>query len=310
MKSRDHLPPLTALRAFEATARHLSFSRAAEELFVTPAAISHQIKAIEAFVGVALFARAGRAVSLTEAGRAFLPNLSEGFAKFADAMAALRRHHAQQHLSVSSAPSFAARWLLPRLEAFARLHPGIDVRLSASMDLVDLVRDGFDVAIRFGWGRYPGLRVDKLFDEVVVPMCSPALLRGDRPLRVVSDLQHHTLLHDDSMKTLDAAAPDWRMWLKAAGTSDVEPNRGLRFDQSEHAIQAALNGAGVALGRLSLVRDDLEAERLVLPFNVSLTVVPAYYVVATEKSADTPRIAAFRAWLLDEAKRERDRPSS
>jgi LysR family glycine cleavage system transcriptional activator len=294
------LPSLNALRAFEAAGRHLSFTRAAEELHVTPAAISHQVKALEAHLGVQLFRRLNRALLLTDAGQLCLPGVGEGFDRLAAAMAGLEERDARGALTVSVSPSFASKWLVPRLERFTTAYPEIDVRVSASMALVDFQREDVDLAIRYGRGKYPGLRVDPLLQDSIAPMCSPRLRDGARPIRVLGDLRRHTLLHDDSM-SFDDAAPDWRMWLAAAGVEGVDTDRGMRFSQFDLAIQAAIDGAGVVLGFRSLVADDLAAGRLVIPFDLSLPLSFAYYVVAPEATADRPKVAAFRDWLLAEA---------
>ena len=297
------LPPLTALRAFEAAARHLSLTKAAEELGVTPAAISHQVRQLEDQLGVELFRRLTRAVSLTEAGRVLLPLLTDGFDRLAEAVAVLRSMQQSCVLTVSVAPSFASKWLLPRLEGFAAAHPEIDVRISASMALVDFRSDQVDLAIRFGSGRYPGLKVDKLFSESVTPMCSPALLQGAHPLRNPDDLRHHPLLHDDSAYAV-GPTPDWRMWLRLAGHEDVEASRGLRFSHAEHALQAACDGIGVVLGRQSLAAADIAAGRLVRPFQLVLPIDFGYYLVRPEQQEERPKVAALARWILDEAQRD------
>ena len=300
---RHRLPPLNALRAFEAAARHMSFSKAADELHVTPAAVSHQIKTLEEHVGMPLFRRLNRGLLLTEAGQLFLPGLRDGFDRLAEAVDRLRALEAGGELTVSMPPSFAAKWLVPRLERFTSLHPDIDVRISASMELVDFRRDRVDAAVRFGFGRWPDLEIEKLFAETAAPICSPRLLQGPHPLRTPADLRHHTLLHDDSI--IFHSGPDWRMWLKAAGVEGVDPLRGPRFSHAEHALQAAADGAGVVLGRLTLAAADIVAGRLLLPFELSLPVRPAYFLVLPKASSRPRRVVAFRDWLLAEAARER-----
>ena len=215
-------------------------------------------------------------------------------------MARLETREARGALTVSVSPSFASKWLVPRLEHFTAAYPETDVRVSANMALVDFERENVDVAIRYGRGVYPGLRVDKLLDDTMTPVCSPHLRDGPRPVRVPEDLRRHTLLHDDSMD-FEAAAPDWRMWLAAAGVDGVDPERGLRFSQADLSLQAAIEGVGVALGFRSLVSGDLAAGRLVMPFDLSLPLSFAYFVVAPESTAERPKVAAFRDWLLAEA---------
>ena len=297
----SRLPPLNALRAFEAAARHMSVSRAAAELHVTPAAVSHQIRALEEQLGVTLFRRLNRGLALTEEGALIAPGLRDGFDRLTTAMRRLDERRTGGALVVSVAPSFAAKWLVPRLERFTRAHPEIDVRISATMELADLRRDAVDVAIRFGWGGYPGLDVHQLTTETTTPLCSPALLAGPHPLREPADLRHHVLIHDDSM-AFDPTAPDWRMWLKAAGVDGiVDVARGQHFTYGDHAIQAAVNGVGVLLGRQSLAGDDLAAGRLLMPFELCLPVRPAYYLVMPAGGQRPPRVTAFRDWVLAEA---------
>ena len=296
-----NLPPLNSLRAFEAAARHLSFTKAAEELHVTPAAISHQVKALEEQLGVVLFRRLTRALRLTEAGQAALPVLRDGFDKLADAVDLLHRHEESGALTVSLDPSFAAKWLVPRLDRFRAAHPDLDLRLAATEKLADFQRDNVDLAIRFGGGSYPGLESKRLFSREMFPVCSPQLLNGPTPLENPDDLRHHTLLHLD-WDLEDATAPTWRMWLLAAGIHDIDFTRGPVFSITSLAIQAAIEGQGVALANSVLVADDLAAGRLVMPFD--LTVCDpldfAYHVVVPKRTADLPKVAAFRDWILSE----------
>ena len=303
MKRR--LPPLNALRAFEAAGRHLSFRKAAEELNVTPAAISHQVKALEAFFGAPLFRRLTRALLLTDTGQAALPLLGEGFDRLAEAAAGMRSHEDGPLLTVSVAPSFAAKWLVPRLDRFRAAYPEFDMRVDATDTVIDFARDTADVAVRYGDGNYPGLRTDCLMSEVSSPVCSPRLLEGAHPLRTPDDLRHHTLLHID-WKVENEAAPNWRMWLLAAGVRGIDATRGLRFNQESMTVQAAIEGNGVALGSNVLVDDDVAAGRLVRPFDLSLSDPPefSYYVVCPEASVDRPKVAAFRSWVIAEAKRQ------
>ncbi len=299
------MPPLNSLRAFEAAARHLSFSKAADELHVTPAAISHQIKGLEDILGAKLFRRDRQKVALTEAGTLLLPGLREGFDLIAGAVSDLTERDMKGVMTVSSAPSFAAKWLVPRLDRFAELHPEIDVRLSASMSLVDFARDDVDVAVRYGSGQYSGLLVERLFPETVVPVCAPSLLKGRHALRSPADLRHHTLLHDDASDG-DETCPDWRMWLKAAGVTGIDARFGPRFNQSSLVLEAAILGRGVALAKLRLAENDLANGRLVRPFAVATPVRFAYYVVSPPGRAQRPKVAAFRQWLKQEAAATKD----
>ncbi|NQU57440.1 MAG: transcriptional regulator GcvA [Rhodospirillales bacterium] len=291
------LPPLNALRAFEAAARHLSFTKAAAELNVTPAAISHQVKALEEITGVPLFKRLTRALALSERGRAALPALSDGFDLLAEAATQLTDAQEIDVFTITTAPSFAARWLVPRLDEFQELHPDIKVRIDASLTLVDLRRDGVDVAIRYGLGDYPGHHAERLFEEEVFPVCSPKLMGGAHPLHTPEDLAHHTLLHSGSAVS-DWAYPDWRMWLKSAGAADVDWRKGPEFSLEDMAVQAALAGHGVALVNTSLVSDDLASGALVRPFALGLQTNFAYYLVIPTQSTNRPPVMAFRKWLL------------
>ena len=261
------LPPLNALRTFEAAARHRSFTRAAEELAVTPAAVGQQVRLLEDFVGMPLFRRTSRSLVLTEAGAACLPEVREGFERLAAGMARISRVEQAGRLSVSVAPSFAAKWLLPRLHRFSAVHPEIDVRIDASMEVVDLHRSEVDLAVRYGPGKYTGLHVEPLMGEAVFPVCSPALLQ-ERPLRTPADIAAHTLLHDDSPDE-DATCPDWTMWLRAAGVEGIDASRGPRFNQSSLVLEAAILGRGIALAKARIAAADLAAGRVVKPFDVS-----------------------------------------
>ena len=300
-----HLPPLNSLRAFEAAARHLSLTRAAEELHVTPAAISHQVKGLESHLGVKLFRRANRSLLLTDAGQACLPGLRAGFDRLAEAMEAVRARDESGHFTVSVPPSFGAKWLVTRLDRFAQKHPGYDVRLDASMRLVDLMREGVDIAVRYGAGHYEGMRVDCLLNEVAIPVCSPRLLEGDPPLRTPKDLCHHTLLHHTASYQ-DDSYPDWRMWLQAAGVPSCDLSRGPTFSMASMAVEAAIDGQGVALVGHVLVADDIAAGRLVRPFELSFPVQFAYYIVSPLITAERHRVVAFREWLLEEARMSRE----
>ncbi len=285
---------MNALRAFEAAARHLSFTRAAQELSVTQAAISHQVKALEERLEVTLFRRLNRRLLLTDAGQAYLPPVRDAFDRLADATARLRAHDSTGLLTVSVLASFAAKWLVPRLGKFREAHPHIDVHVAPSDHLTDFAAENVDVGIRYGRGEWPGLRADRILTENLFPVCSPQLLAGPHPLCTPADLRHHTFLHDD-MRI------DWRMWLVAAGVDDVDPSGGPSFTDSSMLVQAAVEGQGVALARSALAADDLAAGRLVKPFDISLPSEAAYYVVCPEAASERPKIAAFRAWLVAEA---------
>jgi LysR family glycine cleavage system transcriptional activator len=294
------LPPLNALRAFEAAGRHLSFSKAAAELHVTPAAISQQVRALEDHLGVPLFRRLNRALLLTDAGQLGLPALSEGFDRLVDGIANIQNSEDTNVLAVSVAPSVTAKWLMPRLDRFYREHPEVDLRIDATSAVADFGADGIDVAIRYGPGNYPGMRVDVMMAEEVFPVCSPKLLEGDAPLRDVSDLGRFTLLHL-AWVSQDESWPDWRMWLAAAGHPEIDSTRGPRFVQFGMSVEAAVKGLGVALGSTAVVSDDLATGRLVKPFDLTLAPPFKYYLVCPERNADRPIVAAFRDWILREA---------
>ena len=287
------LPSLNGLRAFEAAARHQSFTRAAEELSVTQTAVSHRIRTLEERLGLKLFDRRGPALRLTNAANNYLPSVRSAFDELYDATERLMGRDGDATLTVSTLTTFAAKWLVPRLGGFQDLHPEISVRITTSMASVDFDRDDVDVAIRYGRGDWPGLRVDRLIREDIFPVCSPKLLAGPHPLGRPADLASHTLLHVVGFRE------DWQVWLTAANVDGVDPSSGLRFDLIVNALQAAIDGLGVALGRTALVEGDLAAGRLVAPFDISLPIEAAYYVVAPERTADLPRIAAFREWLIN-----------
>jgi len=294
------LPSLSALRAFEAAARHLSFTRAAEELFVTQAAISHQVRALEEEVGCSLFVRLPRRVALSEEGRVLAEAATEAFARITTGMEALSHAGTSGVVSVSVSPSMAVRWLVPRLEDFREHHPEIDVRFSANDRLIDPVREGVDLCIRYGTGRYPGLETTLLMTDEVFPVCSPALLQR-QPLETPDDLQDHVLLHDDMMKH-DAARPDWPKWFEAMGVRGLDPREGLHFSHANMALDAALAGQGVALGRSTLVNDDVAAGRLVRPFAKGYISGFSYYLAVPKGAVLGARIQAFKDWLLGQAR--------
>jgi len=299
MEQRRRLPPLNALRAFEAAARHLNFSRAADELSVTPGAVSQQIQNLEDYVGVALFKRTPKGLLLTDPAQIALPALREAFDRLAEAASMLTAAVDGRRLTVSVAPSFAAKWLVPRLGQFEILHPQVDVWISAGMELVDFNSGEIDIAIRYGAGRYPGLEVVRLMQETVVPVVSPALLES-QPLNDPADLANHILLHDGSPDA-DESCPDWTMWLAARGVRGVDGTRGPRFNQSSLVIEAAVGGRGVALAKRALAQADLDAGRLVSPFQITTAVDFAYYLVHPKPKGRLPQVKAFMTWLIAEA---------
>lgn len=296
---RRPLPPLRALRAFEAAARHLSFAQAAAELGVTPGAVSHQIKALEGWLGAPLFHRLTRALRLTEAGAAAVPALTEGFDRLAEGAARMRAREDASLLTVSVSPGFGSLWLVPRLDRFRRRHPETEVRIDGTDRLVDVAGGAADVAIRYGPGGYAGVRSDRLFAMRATPVCSPDVAARGPALRAPADLEGHTLLHVEWKE----AEGHWRTWLLAAGATNVDPHRGPRFTKEEMAVRAALDGEGIALIGDRMAADHLASGRLVRPFEAQLStpLAFAYFLLSPVGRRDDPKIAQFRDWLLAEA---------
>ncbi len=292
------LPPLNALKAFEAAARHESFTRAAEELCVTQGAVSHQVKALEAELGLKLFNRERQRLVITQAGRAYLIVVRDAFDRIADGTDRLLQRQSGGALTVSSSPNFAAKWLVHRLGRFVDAHPEIDLRISASAHHVDFAREDIDLAIRHGDGTAPGLHVTRLCAEELFPVCSPKLLNGRKPLRRPSDLSRFTLLHINDRQ-------GWSQWLEFAGVPGVDPSRGPVLNQASMAIDAAVDGQGIALARTALAAWDLIGGRLVRPFAMAMPAPYAYWIVCPKAAAKLPKIVAFSDWLLTEASEDR-----
>ncbi|HVZ09158.1 transcriptional regulator GcvA [Rhodopila sp.] len=291
------LPSLNGLRAFEAAARHMSFTLAAAELNVTQTAISHQIRRLEEQLGLTLFIRRNRALALTAEARDYLPSIRSAFDDLRKATDRLRRADQEGVLTVTTTASLAAKWLVGHVAAFQEAHPAIEVRLTTSAHLVDFRREDVDIGIRYGRGSWPGLRADWLLAEHLFPVCHPSLLTGPAPLRSPADLANHTLLHTTTSRE------DWQVWLTAAGLpATAAARRGPVFDQWFMAIQAAMEGMGVALGRTHLVAADIAAGRLAVPFDTVLPQDAGYYVVSLDSRADSPKITLFRDWLLKAAR--------
>ncbi len=299
MSAPYNFPPLNSLRAFEATARHLSFQNAAEELSVTPGAISQQIKKLEDILQTPLFHRNNRAVTLTKAGRVLQPDLSRGFESLDDAVQQLKQSAEHQHITVSMTPSFAAKWLVPRLEKWTAQQPDVDVRISASLGLANFGPDGVDLGVRFGSGNYDGLTSALLLKESFVVVCSPIFIDGSTQIKTLEDLHDHTLIHVSGPQ--GTPGTDWQEWLKSAGVDGIDTSRGLVFDDTAVAILAAIGGQGVLLSRRALVEDDIAAGRLALPFDLDLPLEFAWRIVAPEGKLKRPEVNAFRDWLLSEA---------
>lgn len=289
------LPPLTSLRAFEAAARHMSFAKAAEELNVTPAALSYQIKSLETDLGAALFRRLNRAVELTEIGRALAPGASDAFATLTAAWRNALRLVDTGVLNVTAGPAFTAKWLAPRLFTFAQEHPEIELRFHASLRIADFGRDDVDVAIRFGLGHDKDVYSRPLIQEWLTPMMTPELARD---VTSPSDLNGMTLVHDESTSGFDVPS-DWPVWCRAADVH-LDTDHGPRFSQADHALDAAMEGAGVVLGRVSLAARALESGRLVAPIDIGLVAEPQFRFVCPEGHETRPNVAAFEAWVLKE----------
>jgi LysR family glycine cleavage system transcriptional activator len=288
------LPSLNALKAFEAAARHESFTRAAEELCVTQGAVSHQVKALEAELGLKLFNREPQQLVITEMGRDYLVVVRDALDRIAVGTDRLLQRQSSGVLTVSTSPNFASKWLVHRLGRFAEAHPTIDLRVSATLHHVDFAREDVDVAIRHGDGTALGLNTTRLCTEELFPVCSPKLLRGRHALRKPADLAHHALLHLDHRQ-------DWSKWLDAVGVKDADLLRGPVLNQASMVIDAAVDGQGVALARTGLAARDLIYGRLVRPFSLALPVSYAYWIVCPKATAKLPKIATFREWLLAEA---------
>jgi LysR family glycine cleavage system transcriptional activator len=290
---------LNALRAFEAAARHLSFVAAAEELNVTPPAVSQHIRTLEDYLGVRLFVRSKVGLSLTPEARGAYGDIKDGLERLAAGMASLRGSGVDHIVTMTVPPSFAAKWLLPRIEGFREKYTDYDIRLDTTNRLVDLAGEGVDVGVRYGLGGYAGLECERLLGEDVFPVCSPNLIAPGGGKIEIRDLARMTLIHDTTID-FDPAFPTWRAWFRARGIDNVDP-RGLQFNSSVLAIQAAIEGQGVALGRSVIVARDLQAGRLVRPFNGVEETHCAYYIVFEKRVADSPKVKAVRNWLREEA---------
>lgn len=306
----NRLPPLTALRAFEAAARHLSIKKAAEELHVTPAAVGHQIKVLESYVGTRLFRRLNRGLRLTDAGQACLPQLQDGFTLLSRGIERAMEQSSLPRLVVSVAPVLAVKWLVPRLDRFLEAQPGLELRIDTTTRVVDLEREEVDVGVRFSSGPSPGMCSDLLFQENVSPVCSPALCQGPRAIRQPTDLRWHTLLHVMG-ETEDATWPTWSDWLDSAGATAVDGELGTRFNQTGTAVEAAIERQGVALVGYVCIADELASGQLVRPFGNSFSVQTAfaYYMVIPDSRRHRSEVELFRAWLLEEAGRDLSRQS-
>lgn len=290
----QRLPPLTSLRAFEAAGRRLSFTRAAEELAVTQAAVSHQIKGLEEHLGEALFVRLPRRLELTDTGKKLLPVVTESFDKISAAISRLRQNSGNVTLTLRLAPSFAASWLAPRLEHFRRANPEINLALNHSNAPVDFAREEIDLAVTYGDGHWPGTVADEVLKLDFFPVCSPHYMTGDYPLTDIQNIRFHTLLHD-------ADYQNWTDWLKLAGLHDIDPAGGTVIDDTNVLTQTAINGFGIALGSQNLIAEHLAAGRLVKPFEPVLQNDFAYYIVCPRSHLELPAVGAFKDWLISQS---------
>lgn len=293
------LPPLNALKAFEASARQLSFTKAAEELFVTQAAISHQIKSLEEHLGLKLFMRKNRSLLLTEEGQSYFLDIKDIFTSLHEATEKLLARGAKGAITVSLQPSFAIQWLVPRLTSFNVQHPEIDVRIKAVDQADNSLTEDVDVAIYHGRGRWPDVYAEQLHTEYLVPVCSPLLLSGKKPINTMHDLANHTLLHDTSRR-------DWKRWFKEANVKGINVNHGPIFSHSAMVVQAAVHGQGVALAQSVLAKPELDAGRLVNLFDHRLISKNAFYIVCREHQMDVGKISAFREWMLTTVAQEEE----
>ena len=294
------LPPLNALRVFDAAARHLSFTKAADELFVTQAAVSHQIKSLEDFLGLKLFRRRNRSLLLTEEGQSYYLDIKEIFTSINEATRKLQARSAKGALTVSLPPSFAIQWLVPRLSGFNAAYPGIDVRIQAVDREEDKLADDVDVAIFYGRGNWTGLRTERLYAEFLLPVCAPTILTGEHGLKVPADLANHTLSHDTSRR-------DWMAYTRQLGVPQINVQQGPIFSHSAMVVQAAVHGQGIALVNNVMAQSEIEAGRLVCPFNDVLVSKNAFYLVCHDSQAELGKIAAFRQWILARAASEQEK---
>lgn len=285
------LPPLNSLKCFEAAGRLLSFTGAARELNVTQAAISHQIKVIEEFLGLSLFVRYPRRLALTEQGKALLPEVIEAFDRVSVAIGALNKEQYSNTISVRLAPSFAAKWLSPRLKYFWLQYPEIDLCLFHAHAAVDFEREEIDVAVTYGKGNWPGVVADRLLSLDFFPVCSPTFLHTDKPLTCIDNLRYYALLHDGDNEC-------WRDWLELAGATGIPANKGTIINDTNVLIQAAIDGQGIALGSTTFVEDHLESGKLIKPFELALENDFSYYIVCPQSHLQNPAVLAFKEWLL------------
>ncbi len=293
------IPPVNAVRAFEAGCRHIQFQLAAEELGITPSALSYQIRQLEEFLGVKLFNRLNRAVELTKEGKILSLGVIEAFEKLEETFALLNSKEDDNTLVVSTGPAFSAKWLAPRLYSYLEQNPEIDFRLSANLKLTDFNRDGIDAVIRFGGGSYPDLYVEPLFQEISTPLISPRLFEKTGSKADESLFEKTPLIHDESLKFLDGG--QWKTWLKAMNYSSINPDKGAHFNHADHCIEAAVDGGGIVMGRLGFAFREINAGRLIAPFKQAISAKGGFYFCCPEKALEKDKVLNFLAWLRDEA---------
>jgi len=309
--SKRRLPPLNSIRAFEAVARHLSFSKAAEELNVTPGAVSQQVKVLESYLNLALFKRKNRMILLTDEAQICLPLLSEGLDKLLNGIDAIREQSNDKPLTITTPPALTSYWLLPRLSSFQKQFPDIDVRIDARNALADLVNEDIDVGIRFGTGQYPGLEADYLLSQSIIAVCSPDILQGKYQLQTPDDLKNFTLLHaQGDFFVADNTHIDWDMWCATVGVESMDTDHGLYYSQHNFLVEAAIRGQGVALVGDVIVRDELASGKLVKLFeDTDILLNFSFYLVYAKAKAQLKRVQIFRQWLFDEINKEPERLS-
>lgn len=298
------VPGTRALRTLLAAGKHLNFTRAADELGLTPAAVSFQIKEIEDQLGMQLFMRTSRTIRLTEAGTVMCEGAADALDLLNRAVSkAKKASRGTAQLKVTADPQFATKWLMRRIERFRKLHPDVELRFDIAYEVRDFDVDDIDVAIRFGSGKYPGLAANRLFDNIIVPVCSPRLLQSGKPLKEPKDLLNHTLAHIEWSRQ-GVTWPNWRMWMAAAGIDEFDGSNTIVFEASSNAVDAAMAGDAVALADFAMVANDLSEGRLVQPFELSIKAAPdyAYHLVYPEQNAGDRRIVAFRDWMIEEAR--------
>ena len=296
------IPPVNAIRAFEAAARHMQFQSAADELGVTPSALSYQIRQLEEFLGIKLFRRLNRAVELTREGRLISPGIVTAFEGLEESFALLSPDEDNNTLVLSTGPAFSAKWLAPRLHSYLEENPQIDFRLSANLKLTDFDRDGVDAVIRFGAGHYPDLYVEPLFQEISMPLIAPQLFERSGGSADETLFESVKLIHDESLKFLDANA--WETWLSAMGYTNVDASKGAHFNHADHCIEAAVDGGGIVMARLGFAFRELKAERLIAPFNHAISAKGGFYFCCPPENLQNEKVLHFLAWLRDEAEEQ------